>query len=121
MLLNPININDLRKLKWKLIFKILVIQHYIISIFTHGKIVYLISDSNNCYISIAWPVNKSIDTSMLISYSFYLTKIGKIFLIPNGKVLNENFDTGYIINWLPVNKYKRMEMILQYDIKPFIM
>ena len=80
-----------------------------------GEVVYLCGFSDKLYITIAFKTA----SNDLDAFTYYDTNTGPWILKPNGTVLSKASTHGYITNWLPDNKYKRVEMILQHGAKAF--
>lgn len=93
----------------KFITKFVLLRTQIFARIKGGEVVYLNDYADKLYITIAYKTN----TEDLDAFTYFDSKVGPLILLPNGRVKSKNLTYGYVSNWLPFDKYKRLEMILQ--------
>ena len=114
MLNLPVHILDRNKLYYRCYIKFIFVVAWIYALLTRGQVVYLLDYTKSFYISVAY--DQFDGTSQ--AYVYFFTRVGPVTLLPHGLLLEKNDE--YIHKWLPYNKYRRLEMILKYDLENFI-
>ena len=110
----PIKYKNRNKISYKFYKTFMLFVALVYATLTRGKVVYLLDYYDSIYISIAHPT----EDNSLKAYTYFLNRIDVLYLKYNGDAIDNNI--GYVVKWLPLNKYKRLEMILKYDLENFV-
>ncbi len=110
----PIKYKNRNKLIYKFYKMFMLFVALAYATVTRGKVVYLSDYNNSIYITVAYPT----EDNYLKAYTYFLSRLDVLYLKYDGDAIDNNNE--YVIKWLPLNKYKRLEMILKYDLENFV-